>query len=65
MDYIAKDVYGNDNIIAINVGTEIYFVDTNGWLIKKYTSNQEITNIKFSEKLATVIFKDRVVIINL
>ena len=65
MDYIAKDVYGNDNIIAINVGTEIYFVDTNGWLIKKYTSNQEITNIKFSEKLATVIFKDRIVIINL
>ena len=65
MDYIAKDVYANDNIIAINVGTEIYFVDTNGWLIKKYTSNQEITNIKFSEKLATVIFKDRIVIINL
>ena len=65
MDYIAKDVYGNDNIIAINVGTEIYFVDTNGWLIKKYTSNQEITNIRFSEKLATVIFKDKIVIINL
>jgi len=65
MDYIAKDVYGNDNIIAINVGTEIYFVDTNGWLIKKYTSNHEITNIRFSEKLATVIFKDKIVIINL
>ena len=65
MDYVAKDIYANDNVIAINVGTEIYFVDTNGWLIKRYTANQEITNVKFSESLATVIYKDRIVIIDL
>ena len=65
MDYVAKDIYANDNVIAINVGTEIYFVDTNGWLIKRYTANQEITNVKFSEGLATIIYKDKIVIIDL
>ena len=64
MDNSAKDVFANDNIIAVNVGTEIYFLDTNGWLIKKYTANQEITNVKFSESLATIIYKDRIVIVD-
>ena len=60
MEYAAKD-----NIIAINIGTEIFFLDTNGWLKKKYTSNQEITNVKFSESIATIIFKDKVIIVDL
>ena len=61
----AKDVFANDNIIAVNVGTEIYFLDTSGWLIKKYTANQEITNVKFSENLAAIIYRDRIVIVDL
>lgn len=64
MDISVKDVFANDNIIAVNVGTEIYFLDTNGWLIKKYTTNQEITNVKFSDSLATIIYKDRIVIVD-
>ena len=51
--------------MAINIGTEIFFLDTNGWLKKKYTSNQEITNVKFSESIATIIFKDKVIIVDL
>lgn len=65
MENVAKDVFARDNIIAINVGTEIYFLDINGWLIKKYTSNQEITNVKVSDSLAVIIYKDRVVIVDL
>lgn len=65
MEYAAKDIYAKDNIIAINIGTEIFFLDTNGWLKKKYTSNQEITNVKFSESIATIIFKDKVIIVDL
>lgn len=61
----AKDVFANDNVIAVNVGTEIYFIDTNGWLIKKYTANQEITNVKLSNSLAVIIFKDRAIIVDL
>lgn len=62
---IAKEIYTNDNIIAINVGTELYFVNTKGWLIKKYTANQEITNVMFSENIAAIIYKDKVIIIDL
>ncbi len=64
MENVAKDVFACDNIIAVNVGTEIYFLDTNGWLIKKYTANQEITNVKFSESLAIIIYKDRIIIVD-
>ena len=61
----AKELYASDNIIVINVGTDLYFVNTSGWLIKKYTANQEITNIKFSNSLVAVIYKDKIEIINL
>ena len=62
---IAKEMYTNGNVIGINIGTEIYFVSTNGMLIKKYTSNQEITNVMLSNNIAIIIYKDRVEIINL
>ena len=63
--YAAKDIYSNENVLAVNVGTEIFFIDTNGWLKKSYTATQEITNVKFSGSLAAIIYKDRVVIIDL
>lgn len=62
---IAKEMYTNGNVIGINIGTEIYFVSTNGMLMKKYTSNQEITNVMLSNNIAIIIYKDRVEIINL
>ena len=62
---IAKEIYTNDNIIAINTGTEVYFINSSGWLIKKYTERQEITNIKFSNDLATLVYKDKIIIIDL
>ena len=62
---VAKEVYTYGNIIAINIGTEIYFIDTNGMLIKKYTSNQEITSTQISENIAILIYKDRIEVINL
>lgn len=64
-DEIAKEMYTYGNIIGINIGTEIYFINTNGMLIKKYTSNQEITNVILSNNLAVIIYKDRIEIINL
>ena len=65
LENVAKEVYAKDNIIAINVGTEIYFINTGGWLVKKYTANQEITNVKFSDSLAAIIYKDKIVIVSL
>lgn len=62
---IAKQVYANDDIIAINVGIEAYFLNQDGWLIKKYTAAQEITNIMFSKEVAAIIYKDKIMIVNL
>lgn len=64
-DEIAKEMYTTGNVIGINIGTEIYFVSTNGMLIKKYTSNQEITNVMITNNIAIIIYKDRIEIINL
>ena len=64
-DEVAKEMYAYHNIIGINIGTEIYFVNTNGMLIKKYTSKQEITNVILSNSLAIIVYKDRVEIIDL
>lgn len=60
-----KNMYSNYNIIAVNAGTEIYFLNTNGWLIKKYSTKHEITNVIFSKYLAGVIYKDKIMIVNL
>lgn len=58
-------MYTYGKVVAVNVGLETYFLSDNGWLIKKVTSNQEITNISFSNNLAVIIYKDRVEIVNL
>ena len=65
LDEVAKEIYTNNNIIGINIGTEIYFINTNAMLVKKYTSNQEITNVMLSNELAILIYKDRIEIIDL
>ena len=65
LEDIVKQIYTKGNVIALNTGTEIYFINTSGWLIKKYSSNQEITNVKISDGLAVVIYKDKIEIIKL
>ncbi len=62
---IAKEIYVQDDVLAVNVSTDIYFFNTKGWLIKKYIAKQEITNMMLSKNLAAVIYKDKIVIINL
>ena len=60
-----KSLYTNDEKIAINTGSEIHFIGLNGWLIKKYTSYNEIHNIILADNIAGVIYKDRLEIIEI
>lgn len=64
-DEIAKEMYTYGDVIGINIGTEMYFVRTNGLLLKKYISNQEITNVMMANNIAIIIYKDRIEIIDL
>ena len=61
---IAKEMYLADDIIALNLGTEIEFINKGGWLVKRYVANQEITNIVVSNSMAGIIYRDKIEIVN-
>ncbi len=62
---VTKEIFTYGNIIALNLGTEIEFINTEGWLVKRYIANQEITNIVVSDDIAGIIYRDKIEIINL
>lgn len=62
---VTKEIYTSENIIALNLGTEIEFINTGGWLVKRYKAAQEITNITLSSNMAGIIYRDKIEIINL
>lgn len=60
-----KYIYSNNNIIAVSLGSQIEFINTSGWLIKSYKSNQEVQNVVIGNGLAGIVYQDRVELINL
>ena len=62
---VAKSVKTYGNVIALNLGTEIEFIDTNGWLIKRYNSSSEVKDIILGDGIAGIIYKDKVELISL
>ena len=62
---IAKNIICNQNIIAIDLGTEVEFIDTNGWLVKRYSSSQVVRNIIICDGLAGIIYRDKIELISL
>lgn len=62
---IAKSVYSKDGVIAANVGTEVYFINEKGWLLKKFTSSQEIKDIVIADNIAGVITRNKIYFIGL
>ena len=60
-----KEVYTKGNIIALNLGTEVEFINTGGWLVKRYVASQEVTNVTVSDNIAGIVYRDKVEIINL
>ncbi len=62
---VTKEIYTSSNVIALNLGSEVEFINTSGWLLKKYIAEQEITNIVLSDSVAGIIYRDKIEIINL
>lgn len=60
-----KEMYTKGDIIALNLGTEVEFINTGGWLVKRYIASQEVTNVTVSNNIAGIIYRDKVEIINL
>lgn len=65
IDSTVKSIKTQGSNLAFNTGTEVQFINTNGWLQKKYISTQEIKDIVLAEQLAAIVYKDKIEIINL
>ena len=60
-----KEIYTKGDMIALNLGTEVEFINTSGWLVKRYVAHQEVSNVTVSDNIAGIIYRDKVEIINL
>ncbi len=60
-----QSVVAHDQIIALNLGKKVEFINNNGRLVKRYISTDEINNIIISDKIAAIIYKDRINIVDL
>ncbi len=65
IDSVVKEVYAYDNSIALNLGSEVHFIGTNGWLIKKYISSQEVRKIVMSSNFAGIVYRNKIEIVEL
>ena len=61
----AKYIYSYNNIIAVDLGQEIEFINTSGWLLKSYSSDQEIQNVVIGNGIAGIVYKDKLEFLNL
>ena len=60
-----KGLYTYGDKIGINLGLEVHFINTTGWLIKKYSSSEEVRSIVISNDIAGVIYKKKIDIIRI
>ena len=65
IEEVAKEIYTSEKVIALNLGTELHIINKNGWLMKKYISQQEINNVVISDKIVGIIYRNKIEIIEL
>ena len=65
IDAVAKEIYTYGNIMGLNLGSEIHFINSGGWLIKEYISTQEITKVVMTDNIVGIVYRDKIEIINL
>lgn len=65
VDMSIKLLHATKSNIAINLGNEVHFLNSNGWLIKKYVSNNEVNKIVMGNSIAGIVYRDKVDIIHI
>ena len=65
IDTTPRRVYVQDDMIALNLGTRVLFINENGWLVKEYISNEEVQRILLADGIAGVICKGKIKIVPL
>ena len=64
-DGVTKECFSYDDTIAINIGSEVHFISTNGWLIKKYISSQEVKKVVMCNNFAGIVYRNKIEIVNI
>lgn len=64
-DGVARECYSYDDTIALNTGSEVHFISTNGWLIRKYISSQEVKNVVMCNSFAGIVYRNKIEIVNM
>lgn len=62
---VPKTIMVSGNKIAICLGNEVEIINSEGWLIKKYTSNKQSKGIVLGDYIAGIIYKNKIEIIDL
>ncbi len=65
VDSAIKDLTCYNQIVAVNLGTEVHFINLNGWLEKKYISHQEPKEIVLGTSVAGIIYRDRIKVLSI
>ncbi len=61
----AKNIYCNEGTTAVDLGNEMHFIDTNGWLIKKYSTIKNIKEVVIGKKVVAIVYKDSIEVLSI
>ena len=64
-DGALKEICSHNDKIAVNMGSEVHFISTNGWLIKKYISKQEIRKVVINNNFAGIVYRGKIEIVDI
>lgn len=64
IDSAVKQVYTYNEQLAVNLGSEVHFIGTNGWLLKKYISSQEVQKIVMCKDFSVIVYRNKLEIVN-
>ena len=65
IDNVPKSICVQDDMIAVNLGTSVLFINDSGWLVKKYESSHEIQEIVLCNNVAGIVSKNKIEIVSL
>src|SRR5699024_10010523 len=60
LEQMPSGLYCSDNVLAVDMGNEIVFLNHSAWLLKHFTSRQNYKNIVVGDSVAGIIYRDRV-----
>lgn len=60
-----KNIYCSDSIVAISQGSEIEFVNSRGWLVKKFNNVQNIKDITIGDSIVGIVYRNRIEVMSI